>query len=140
MYAFDTSVLVEFLRGRLPLGLALLQHTDSRLVKIPAIVEAELLVGALKSRNPEKARHAVEQLLCNYEVLPFDSACAAAYARTRAELEGTGEKIGPNDLVIAATAMAYGATLVTNNVDEFKRVPGLRIMSMHEIGGLFEDG
>ena len=134
MYAFDTNIIIDFLRGRLPEGLELLKNTDCRLVKIPAIVEAELLLGAAKSREPEASRLAVEKLLCNYEVLPFDSACAHVYARIRANLESSGNIIGPNDLVIAATALAHDATLATNNVREFKRVPGLRIMSLGEVG------
>ncbi|MBQ9001934.1 MAG: type II toxin-antitoxin system VapC family toxin [Eggerthellaceae bacterium] len=133
MYVFDTNILVEFLRGRLPEGLELLQNTDCRLVKIPAIVQSELLVGACKSRNPEKATRAVERLICNYEVLPFDTACAYSYARIRADLESAGKVIGPNDLLIAATAIAHHAILVTNNVDEFKRVPSLQIMAMREV-------
>lgn len=132
MYVFDTNIIIEFLRGRLPSGLELLKNTDSRLVKIPAIVEAELLLGAQKSAKPEKTRLAVESLLCNYEILPFDSQCAHHYARVRADLEKVGMVIGPNDLIIAATAVAHDAILVTNNVREFKRVPELRIMSLHE--------
>ena len=133
MYVFDTNVIIEFLRGRLPTGLDLLRNTDCRLIKIPAIVEAELLLGARKSRNPETTQLAIESLLCNYEVLPFDSTCARIYARTRADLESRGEVIGPNDLIIASTALALDAVLATNNVREFKRVPGLRIMSLNEI-------
>ena len=133
MYVFDTNIIIEFLRGRLPMGLELLKNTDCRLVKIPAIVEAELLLGALKSQNPEKSRLAIESLLCNYEVLPFDSACAHMYARIRADLEAAGQTIGPNDLIIAATALAHDAILATNNVAEFQRIPNLRIMSLREI-------
>ena len=133
MYLLDTNIIVEFLRGRLPLGLELLKNTDCRLVKIPAIVEAELLLGAHKSQNSQKNRLAIEHLLCNYEIVPFDSACAHAYARIRADLEASGQTIGPNDLVIAATAIAHDATLATNNVREFKRVPRLRILSLREV-------
>lgn len=133
MYVFDTNIIIEFLRGRLPLGLELLKNTDCRLVKIPAVVEAELLLGALKSANPERNRLAVENLLCNYEVLPFDSSCARVYARIRAGLERNGKTIGPNDLLIASTALAHDAILATNNVKEFKRVPDLRIMSLATI-------
>lgn len=133
MYVFDTNIIIDFLRGRLPMGLELLKNTDCRLIKIPAIVEAELLLGALKSQNPEKSRLAVESLLCNYEVLPFDSACARIYARIRADLEANGQVIGPNDLIIAATALAHDAILATNNVSEFQRVSNLRVMSLHEI-------
>ena len=132
MYVFDTNIIIEFLRGRLPMGLELLGNTDCRLIKVPAIVEAELLIGALKSQNPENSRLAVESLLCNYEVLPFDSACTRIYARVRADLEAAGQVIGPNDLIIAATALAHDAILATNNVSEFQRVPNLRIMSLRE--------
>ena len=133
MYVFDTNIIIEFLRGRLPAGLELLKNTDCRLVKIPAIVEAELLLGALKSQNPTKNRLAIESLLCNYEVLPFDSACARMYVRIRADLEAAGQIIGPNDLIIASVALAYDATLATNNVREFQRIPNLRIMSLQEV-------
>ena len=134
MYVFDTNIIIEFLRGRLPEGLELLKNTDFRLIKIPAIVEAELLLGALKSRNPDKNRSAVENLLCNYEIVPFDSACARIYARIRADLEATSQIIGPNDLIVAATALSHDAILATNNVREFERVPNLRLMSLCEIG------
>lgn len=133
MYVFDTNIIIEFLHGRLPKVLELLKSTDCRLVKVPAIVEAELLLGACKSRNPEKSRLTVESLLCNYEVLPFDSQCAHVYARIRAGLEASGQIIGPNDLIIAATALAHDAILATNNVREFKRIPDLRLMSLSEV-------
>ena len=132
MYVFDSDVLIEFLRGRLPWALDLLRNTEARLVKVPAIVQAELLVGAEKSSNPEKSRLSVERLLLNYEVLPFDSRCAAVYARIRATLEKEGAKIGANDYLVAATALAWEATLVTNNVGEFKRVPSLRLLTFTE--------
>ena len=133
MYVFDTNIIIEFLRGRLPQALKLLNETDVRLVKIPAVVEAELLVGARKSAKPEENRRALEAFLCNFEVVPFDSKCAHCYADIRAELESTGKKIGPNDLLIAATALAHDGILATNNAREFKRVPRLRLMSLHEV-------
>ncbi len=133
MYVFDSDVLIEFLRGRLPQGLELLRNTDARLVKVPAIVQAELLTGAVKSSDPEKSRLAVERLLLEYEVLPFDSRCAAYYAQIRGELEGEGVRIGANDLLVAATALAHDVVLVTNNTREFKRIPRLRLMSLHEV-------
>lgn len=133
MYVFDTNVFVNFLRGKLPLGLELLKNTDSRLVKVPAIVKAELLVGAIKSRNPEKSRKAVEELLVNFEILPFDDRCAIAYANIRAELELAGNRIESNDLIIAATAISRDAILATNDLNDFGRIPHLRLMSLSEI-------
>ena len=133
MYFFDSNILIEFLRGRLPYALELLKNTDSRLVGIPDIVMAELYVGAFKSSNPERNIHAINQLTCNFETIPFDSRCTTIYAKIRVKLESAGKKIGPNDLIIAATALAHDAILVTNNVDEFKRIPGLRIQSLSEV-------
>ena len=62
-----------------------------------------------------------------FDSLPFDDAAAEAYGRLRAELARRGMPIGPNDLMIAAIALAYGFTLVTHNTSEFSRVPGLRL-------------
>ena len=133
MYVFDSCILIEFLRGRLPKGLELLENTDSRLIKIPSIVQMELLVGAQKSKNPERTRDAVERLLVNFDIVPFDSKCAMIAAQLRATLEQRGLKIGSNDCIVAATALAHHAILVTNNVREFKRVSNLRLMSLGEV-------
>ena len=133
MYLLDTNVLVDFLRGRMPHGYDLMRASDPRLFKIPSIVEAELLAGAEKSRDPEQARFAVESILLPFEVVPFCSKCARHYGRIRAHLEREGMAIGPNDLLIAATALAHGATLVTGNVREFKRVPGLSLEEWAEV-------
>lgn len=132
MYVFDTNILIEFLRGRLPLGLELIKNTDSRLIKVPAIVKAELLLGAMKSRNPERSGKAVEELLVNFEILPFDERAASAYAEIRAELELAGKKIESNDIMIAATALSHDAILATNDLNDFGRIPKLRIMSLAE--------
>lgn len=133
MYVFDTNIFVQFLRGRLPAGLELLRNTDCRLVKVPAIVKSELLVGAMKSNNPERARRAVDELLVNFETLPFDDKCAIEYARIRAELEQAGTRIESNDLMIAATALAHDAILATNDLGDFNRIAGLRLMSLAEV-------
>ena len=133
MYFFDTNIIIDFLRGRLPQALKLLNGTDVRLIKIPAVVEAELLLGARKSANPEKNRRALESFLCNFEIIPFDSKCAHCYADIRAELESAGKVIGPNNLLIAATALAHDGILATNNVRDFKRIDRLRLMSIHEL-------
>ena len=88
----------------MPQGLELLNNTDVRLVKMPSIVEAELLVGARKSAKPEANELAVESLVCNFEAVPFDSRCARAYAKIRVELEAAGQPIGPNDMIIACAS------------------------------------
>lgn len=133
VYALDTCICIDFLRGRMPYAYEMFKHTDPRLFAIPSIVEAELLLGAEKSANPSKRRQTVEEFLLSFQVLPFDHRCAYAYAKLRSTLEREGRRIGPNDLIVAATALANECTLVTNNVEEFKRVPGLPLESWYEM-------
>lgn len=132
MYLLDSNICIDFMHGRLPFAYDLMRKSSPGVFKIPAVVEAELRLGAYKSNNPKKVEWVVEKFLLPFEVVPFDSRCAQAYARIRSELERTGTPIGPNDLLIAATAAANQATLVTNNVSEFKRVSGISIESWHE--------
>ena len=127
MYLIDSCVLVEFLHGRLPGTLEALRSSDPKSFGVPAVVVGELAYGTERSGNPSKSRLAVERLLAPYRVLPFDDRCAWTYGRIRQDLAGKSRVIGPNDLLIAATALANGATLVTRNVREFKRVDGLRV-------------
>jgi tRNA(fMet)-specific endonuclease VapC len=70
---------------------------------------------------------AVEDLLGEITVLPFDAPADAAYGAIRARLEAAGTPIGSNDLLIAAHASANGSTIVTANVEEFRRVGGLEV-------------
>lgn len=133
MYLLDSNVLVDFLRGKNAKFLEMLRKSNAQFIKIPAIVKGELLLGAEKSTDVLDAKLCVENLLSPYEVLPFDEECSAHYARIRAFLERKGMPIGPNDTMIAACALRHGATLVTNSVAEFRRVPGLAVESWEEI-------
>lgn len=133
MYALDTCICIDFLRGKMPYAYEMFKRTDPRLFAIPSIVEAELLLGAEKSANPGRRRQAVEEFLLPFQILPFDHRCAYIYAQLRGQLEREGHPIGANDLIVAATALANQCTLVTNNVDEFKRVPGLPLESWYEM-------
>lgn len=74
---------------------------------------------------------ALEQMLRPMQVLPFDGECAAHAAHIRAALEAAGKPIGPHDILIAATALRHQAILVTRNIREFARVPGLQSISWH---------
>lgn len=132
MYMLDTNILVDFLRGSSPAILDMLRKSDASLFKIPSVVKAELLLGALKSQHVQRERKRVEALLLPFEIVPFDDACASCYASIRAHLEKVGIPIGANDLLIAAIARTHSAVLVTNNVGEFSRVPGLAIETWSE--------
>ena len=90
------------------------------------IVAAELRYGCAKSGS-ERLLKAVEDLLGEIAVLPLDVPADTEYAGIRAELEAAGKPIGSNDLLIAAHAYATGATIVTANTAEFKRIRGLKV-------------
>jgi tRNA(fMet)-specific endonuclease VapC len=90
------------------------------------IVAVELRYGCAKSGS-KRLLKAVEDLLDEIDVLPFDSPADAEYGRIRAELEAAGKPIGSNDFLIAAHACATGATIVTANMAEFKRIRGLKV-------------
>lgn len=127
MYCLDSDISINFLRGKSPELLQLFRTIDPRMVKVPAVAVAELLTDAEKSVSRKKTLAATESFLLAFEVLPFDMECARAHSQIRAKLEQQGRTIGRNDLLIAATALAHHATLLTNNVQEFKQVPGLQV-------------
>ena len=90
------------------------------------VVACELRFGAAKKGSPELATR-VDDLLASFKVLPLDREADRHYAEIRAHLTRNGRPIGSNDLLIAAHTLALDLTLVTANVDEFVRVPGLSI-------------
>ncbi len=96
-------------------------------IGISAITLAELEYGVAKSSRPARNREALDQFLSPLEVAPFDRAASAAYGRLRTTLERRGQSIGSLDLLIAAHALSLDVRLVTHNVKEFGKVPGLRI-------------
>mgnify|MGYP006275985421 CR=1 FL=1 len=127
IYALDTNTLIYFFKGFGNVGETLL-NTPPDEVAIPAVVVYEVETGILKSRHPEKRIKQLADLLDTARVLPFDRACARSAATVRAELEALGKPIGPIDTIVAGTALARDAILVTHNTDEFARVPDLRVV------------
>jgi len=125
-YCLDTNVLVEILRGRNQAITERLLRTNPADLAVPSMVAAELFYGASKGKRPD-SHFEVGKLLSRFLNLPFDQEAADRYGTIRAYLEAHGKLIGPNDLIIAATALAHRCTLVTNNVREFSRVPDLAV-------------
>ncbi len=123
----DTNTCIYFLKGK---SEVLAQHFRSKApaeLQISALVSGELLLGAEKSEHRRQVLPKVQAFLEFFEIMPFDHATAGIYAKLRADLEQKGQVIGPNDMIIAATALANHATLVTHNLKEFKRVKGLKV-------------
>ncbi len=94
---------------------------------ISSVTLGELIYGAEKSSQTERNLSVIEGLAARLEVMPFDEKAAAHFGQLRAELAKAGKSIGPYDLMIAGHARALGLVLITNNLKEFQRVPGLRL-------------
>jgi tRNA(fMet)-specific endonuclease VapC len=126
-YCLDTNTCIDAMRGSTEHIREAFAEKSLADILVPAMVRAELIFGALKSANPRKTLKIVEAFLAPFELIPFDKDAADDYAKIRMELEKAGLIIGPNDLVIAATARSKRLTLVTHNTGEFQRVPGLSL-------------
>jgi tRNA(fMet)-specific endonuclease VapC len=125
----DTNAFSAYLAGRSP-ALVVRMQTEfaAGSLRLSVMVMAELEFGAEKARaqlGTTKFVRRVEVLRKQLEVEPLGSDFPQSYARVRAHLESTGLKIGDRDTIIAAHALAVRATLVTRNIREFARVPGL---------------
>ena len=90
------------------------------------ITAAELRFGAAKSGSSHLLAR-VEAVLARVPILPLDVPADAEYGGIRAELEAAGQTIGPNDLLVAAHAYTLGASLITANLSEFRRIRGLKV-------------
>lgn len=125
-YLLDTNILSAVVKqpaGPLARRIAIMNRED---YCTSLVVACELRYGVLKKGSPNLAAK-VDQLLMRIDVLPLEGSVDLQYAEVRVALEKMGQPIGHNDLLIAAHARALGLTLVTDNVREFSRVPGLRV-------------
>jgi tRNA(fMet)-specific endonuclease VapC len=126
MFALDTNTLIYFFKGLGGVKDKLLALSPAD-VAVPSVVLFELEVGIAQSNRPSKRRGQLDTLLAVVTVLPFDSEAAKRAADVCSLLAKSGSAIGPMDTLIAGTALANGATLVTRKVREFRRVSGLRL-------------
>lgn len=124
MYALDTNTLIYFFKGMGNVGHRLLSEPP-RKIGIPAIVLYELELGIAKSSSKKKRAKQLREIVSLVSVLPFGKKEARASALIRARLETEGLPIGPYDILIAGTALANNATLITHNTREFARVKNL---------------
>lgn len=127
MFLLDTNVCISLLNQRQPSLIRQFQAQRPEDIALCSIVKSELLYGARHSRQVETNLRLLEKFFQPLPSLPFDDRCAAEAGLIRADLAAQGTPIGPNDLLIAATARAYDAVLVTHNTREFARITGLRL-------------
>ena len=125
-YLLDTNILSELMRHPNGEVAKRIEQVGSERVCTSIVVLAELRYGIAKSRSRRLSAQ-LAAILEGIDALPFEAPSDFAYADLRTALERNGNPIGANDMLIAAHALALGLTLVTANVREFSRVPGLRV-------------
>lgn len=125
-YLLDTDTSVYYLNG-LEQIVAKVADVGAHSLRISIITLAELYYGAANSSKPQRNRQRLLQLTKRIKILPFDDECAKNFGILKTDLKQAGEIIEDFDIVIASTALTFGCTLVTNNVDHFKRIENLRI-------------
>lgn len=123
-YLLDTHIVICVIKRR-PIEVMGVFNENAGRMAISAITLSELFHGAEKSAKVAQTLAVVEEFASLLEVLPYTAKASQHYGAIRSALEKAGQPIGVNDLHIAAHARSEGLTLVTNNLGEFERVPGL---------------
>jgi tRNA(fMet)-specific endonuclease VapC len=126
-YMLDTNICIYIIKKQPRQVLERLKRCRIDDVGISSITLAELEYGAAKSSNPEKNRQALALFLAPLKIFAFDDRSAVSYGELRAFLERIGMPIGSMDLLIAAHALSLSLILVTNNIKEFSRIPGIQL-------------
>lgn len=125
-YMLDTNIVIYTIRNRPRDVRRHFERHDGQMC-LSTVTWGELVYGAERSTQPERNLADIEGLGARLEIVPFNTLAAMHFGQVRAELYRTGKPIGPYDMMIAGHARALGLILVTNNLREFERVPGLRL-------------
>ena len=130
-FLLDTNIVIFALRDRTPTLRERLTEHFGRMA-VSTITVAEMHYGIERSSDPARNRRATDEFLSLVEVQSLSAAAAEHAGEIRAALAAVGRPIGAYDVLIAAHARAAGLTVVTNNVREFDRVPGLLVEDWSE--------
>lgn len=126
-YLLDTNICIYIIKRSPPDLYGRFKRLHVGSVGVSAITYCELQYGVARSSKPGENQRALTEFLSALEVVDFPSGAALVFGEIRTHLQRSGIPIGNFDLLIAAHALHQGLTLVTNNLREFKRVPGLRV-------------
>ena len=126
-YFLDTNICIYVINKRPSAIIAKFTEFPPQELGISAIVVSELRYGVANSQQAERNQQLLDAFLRPFQIVPYGKKAAQAYGTIRAELEKKGQPIGREDLLIAAHAVSADLTLITNNEDEFRRVPNLRV-------------
>jgi tRNA(fMet)-specific endonuclease VapC len=132
-YLVDTDIIIYWLRGKHPQISQKIEEIDSNALRLSAITVAELYFGAHNSSKPQENLQLLEELLAEVQVIPFEVSTAAVFGQVKTQLRQSGYTISDSDIFIAATALAHGMILVTNNEKHFGLVARLMIENWMKI-------
>ena len=132
MYLLDTNACIRILNQSSKNLVERFRRQEPSAICLSSTVKAELLLGARHSSRVAENLDLLRRFFAPFLSIPFDDLCADHYGMIRASLADAGTPIGPNDLLIAATARAHDLTLVTSHTGEFSRVAGLRLEDWSE--------
>jgi len=127
-YMLDTNIVIYTIKNRPKQVREAFKQHENRMC-ISAVTLGELIYGAERSSQTERNLADIEGLVARLEVASFEEHAAEHFGQLRAELFGIGQPIGPYDMMIASHARAMGLIIVSNNIKEFERVPGLRVVN-----------
>ena len=125
----NSSVFIALERSRRGVDFLTSRLRASSLV-IAAVIASELLVGVHRADSTDRRQRRqtyVEDVLLRMPLIPFDLAAARTHARLWADLSAAGQMIGPHDIIVAATALTLGYSVLTYKLRDFQRVPGLDV-------------
>ena len=125
-YLIDTNIAIYTLKNRPEKVREAFERHEGEIC-MSSVSWGELVYGAEKSARVKHNLSIIESFAARIEISHFDALSAMHFGQLRAELSRTGRLIGPYDMMIAGHARSLGLTLVTNNLGEFKRIPGLRV-------------
>ncbi len=127
MYLLDTNICIYLIKKKYPKLIKKVSENDTFTIAISAVTVAELEYGIAKSLYPKKNRDTLLEFLTPFEIIPFSEKDCENFGVLRVHLNKKGTPIGPYDLQIAAQCISRDLCIVTNNVQEFERVPGIMI-------------
>ena len=131
-FLLDSNILIYFFKDAGAVRAHFREHKDAD-IKICTPVLWELMTGAYKVKDGSSQMARLKAVQDRFETLVFDLSAAQHAAKARAHLEAAGTPIGPVDTMLAGIALANQLTVVTRNVREFARVPGLQVQNWYEI-------
>ncbi|MBP5176512.1 MAG: type II toxin-antitoxin system VapC family toxin [Treponema sp.] len=126
-YFLDTNVIIDAIKNKSPCLRQHFEETYTTDIFVSSIVVAELEFGAAHSNDYSRNKALYEQFIKDFAIVPFEKQYCTPYGELRHYLTKSGQVIGLNDMLIAATAIANGGILVTHNTAEFERIPKIQL-------------